>query len=652
MSDFALKINDENAVVSYTGVLPSHLIIPDGVEEIKPFVFCNEKNLETVCIPASCTTIGESAFRNTGLEKVEYFACCGRINENAFSHNRKLKTVHMPNFNGMIAEYGFAFSALEELQLPRKAVLESSAFCGCDALQEGNDFVIINSVLVKYRGKDANVVIPSRVAIIGERAFYGNDSIESLHVDGNVFYVGRHAFMCCNHLKQVESFRGLSLVQRFAFALCPKLTDVHITSKYVIFYEGVFYDDVLLCKDNMFVINDWLVLVHCKDDRDVTLQPPEGVVYIGGRVLSRAAQARLQSIKLPQSCKKVRNYAFYNAKALVKLDLGGTQYIEEAAFANCTKLQLLLLRDVYDVEEKAFYNCSSLEEVHAGESLACIRKLAFARCTKLRCVVLPNIKFLCEGAFRDDTSLMVCSLSNHRVMIGDRCFANCSKLEMMMLPDGTHIGEYAFLNCASLRVLYYPKEIYKISEGAFMGCTSLEEIHLGEHVMDVGANAFRNCSQLKQVEVKAAKQIRFIGAGAFQGCLQLASIDFIRAARRIDARAFYDCVQLKRVVLGERLESLGNEAFLGCRSLKEVIFSRKSIKLKTLPYGAFAHTAVCSVKLPSYVESLGEMCFFSCRDLCHVKLGKKTKKIGEQCFAKCPKLSADKELTFYQESNR
>ena len=40
------------------------------------------------------------------------------------------------------------------------------------------DFKIKNGVLVKYRGKDSNVVIPSNVTTIGDGAFYKCESTQ------------------------------------------------------------------------------------------------------------------------------------------------------------------------------------------------------------------------------------------------------------------------------------------------------------------------------------------------------------------------------------------------------------------------------------------------------------------------------------------
>lgn len=65
------------------------------------------------------------------------------------------------------------------------------------------DFSIQFGCLINYRGKDKNVVIPDDVTVIGRRAFYQNNYIESVTIPASVTEVQQEAFTYCNYLKTI-----------------------------------------------------------------------------------------------------------------------------------------------------------------------------------------------------------------------------------------------------------------------------------------------------------------------------------------------------------------------------------------------------------------------------------------------------------------
>ena len=65
-----------------------------------------------------------------------------------------------------------------------------------------NDFVIKNGVLKKYKGKNADVVIPEGVTAIGESAFDGCKSLKEIDLPAqiDVKNIGKNAFAGCGGL--------------------------------------------------------------------------------------------------------------------------------------------------------------------------------------------------------------------------------------------------------------------------------------------------------------------------------------------------------------------------------------------------------------------------------------------------------------------
>lgn len=78
--------------------LVTNLTIPDGVSEIKPYVFCHCTNLSSVTVPDSVTTIGTQAFTNCiNLTSVTIGDSVTTIGDNSFSYCYSLSSVTFGN---------------------------------------------------------------------------------------------------------------------------------------------------------------------------------------------------------------------------------------------------------------------------------------------------------------------------------------------------------------------------------------------------------------------------------------------------------------------------------------------------------------------------------------------------------------------------
>ena len=71
------------------------------------------------------------------------------------------------------------------------------------------DFSIVNGVLKKYYGKNANVVIPSDVKVIGSNSFYNCQTVQSVEIPDSVTNIETSAFENCSNLKTVKFSNNL-----------------------------------------------------------------------------------------------------------------------------------------------------------------------------------------------------------------------------------------------------------------------------------------------------------------------------------------------------------------------------------------------------------------------------------------------------------
>ena len=89
-----------------------------------------------------------------------------------------------------------------------------------------SDFIIENSVLVKYKGGARSVTVPVGVTIIGMHAFEDLDFLEEVRLPEGVTHILDCAFLYCEALTHIALPQTLAYIGNFAFAECWALTHV------------------------------------------------------------------------------------------------------------------------------------------------------------------------------------------------------------------------------------------------------------------------------------------------------------------------------------------------------------------------------------------------------------------------------------------
>lgn len=72
------------------------------------------------------------------------------------------------------------------------------------------DFIIKDSVLIRYSGCEKTVVVPDGVTSIARGAFQGRDTIEYIVIPNSVNVLRNGAFAECANLKAF-TFRGITI---------------------------------------------------------------------------------------------------------------------------------------------------------------------------------------------------------------------------------------------------------------------------------------------------------------------------------------------------------------------------------------------------------------------------------------------------------
>lgn len=259
-------IAGKNILLKYNGT-GSSVTIPSQVETIGNCVFQNRTDINDITIPASVTGIEMQAFSGcTGLDTIILPLCLTHIGADAFSGCTKLASVDIPDSvtnmeadafsgcsklahvhisSGLTKIESSTFSdctSLSKVEIPQSVTkIGYNAFCGCTALTtvdipdtvtgfgygvfyntpwQNNfptDFVTVNGILLKYKGKNSVVELPDGITRINDNSFSGNNTITRVKMPEGVRQIGEQAFAACSKLTEVEIPESATHIEGDAF---------------------------------------------------------------------------------------------------------------------------------------------------------------------------------------------------------------------------------------------------------------------------------------------------------------------------------------------------------------------------------------------------------------------------------------------------
>ncbi len=306
------------------------------------------------------------------------------------------------------------------------------------------------------------------------------------------------------------------------------------------------------------------------DETSVTI--PSNVTSIGYEAFRGCAN--LTSITIPDSVKSIGTRAFAGCANLTSVTIGdGVTSIGERAFYGCGNLESVTIPDsVKSIGYEAFYCCYDLTSVTIGDSVTSISRSAFEGCDSL-------------------TNITV-SVDNNSYCSVDGVLYNKENTTLIYYPAGktsesftipntvTSISNYAFYKCDSLTSVTIPDSVKSIGELSFMYCYSLASITVSANntqysskdgiLYNKAQTVFVCIPKCLTGDVTIGDRVTSIGYEAFRGCANLTSITIPDSIKSIGEYAFYECDSLTSVTIGDGVTSIGERAFIGCGNLESV----------------------------------------------------------------------------------
>lgn len=439
------------------------------------------------------------------------------------------------------------------------------------------EFIIHKGVLEKYQGDERTVVIPQGVHTIGERAFYDNRNIQNVIFPESLRKIEDSAFEGCLLLQDLQFPTGLKKIGDRAFEMCRSLQHANI---------------------------------------------PNSVTYIGSSAFGNCE--KLESVVLPSMLKSIEGWAFHSCANLRAMLIPGT---------------------VKRIEEFAFCDCKRLSDIQLPASVT-VATCAFDRTAWIKKHLRKNGSLVLGGKILlVSEKLTEYTIPSNVHTIGRFAFSK-SNIKALHIPETVKVIEsYAFAG-SNIKNIKLPKSIKKIEDWTFADCKQLEELTIPKSVNSIGSCALYNLPSCVVTILNADEDVEGIGDFSFGwdtkvACVKHVRVPFGSAAMR-GARVWnLPCTYLegspKRYVYNDDVFCCDGTTLVQYLGHQDTVIIPEGIT--AIADYAFAENygGAKQIILPKSVISIGQGAFLRCRSLKEI-LGEGVVEIGCSAFFEATRL--------------
>lgn len=629
------------------------VVLPDTLESIgqEAFRSCGISYIE---IPESCTNVGEKAFEESRIYSVKIPDSLKIIKERTFarcyildgekieiSSNSKLQEIQKEAFSECCFLYTTAF--LKDLK--NLKTIGENAFANCCAYRKTGTIIANNawgenilasglrevilpdSVTELCKGAFKNnyymqtVSLGNGITIIPDECFQNTDaskskgaSLERVIVSDRLVSIGDNAF--ANQLKLntigynkdtaegvIEFADGLTSIGENAFANCGITYSISTNSVRIMIPKDKVYQTYAQGR------NEYLVQQEGVKDSEHVYFSLEDVID---------PQQATDEQKNDENI--ITYYVFAQMKYYPEADIYDDPYVITTPNGYTPKN---VFTGFYETTQKQY------EERLAGDKLTTTLYLKQdEESHEITVYTVPTSG--CRAAFTPIEKSDFAEMDSKNV--GSATINYFCGAKKLVLPDSLkddNLGKAAFKNCINLTEVALPKALTKIKEETFSGCGAmfanvsgseklydyygLSKINMPNTLTEIGASAFKDCKNLvldnpKGVGSSFGTGMEKIGNSAFSGCVSLKEVVFPSSLVSIGRSAFAYCAEKEDkdtvaatyVDSGKEIKFRANRASYGTRTIKTGLVTadfERAGDLETIGSNAFEQTNIVNFDL-------------------------------------------------------
>lgn len=438
------------------------------------FYNCSFLSIDTIHIPETVHSIGKFAFSKSKIPFIELPAGLKSIEIGTF-YSSQIQNVNIKEGLTTIGEQAFMDSQIKSVRIPGSVKsIKDNGFNNCISLE--------------------TVVLVEGVDSIGRNCFSNCTKLSTLVMSNSISYIGEAAFNECSALTgELIIPEKVSVIPDKAFYYCKNITGLklhdNVDSIYASAFSGcVGLRSLILPRSISFLGGQAFSNTSINE-----IQIPDGIIKLNNAFFN----CPITNISIGSGTNFL-SYADFTMPGLLSIQVSN----ENANFSSRDGILYNKTGSVLVCFPRGKkWNKTGFQGVNE------IKEYAFSNCSKIDSVYIPENVILGKGLF-SYSSISNVTFSERCTAIPDECFAHCSKLSNFIFPKSLkYLGKSSF-NFSSLSALNNLDSISEVSYGAFAN-TQLKNVSLGDKFSKLNTYAFTGCYALEWIVL--GRNISYLG---------------------------------------------------------------------------------------------------------------------------------------------
>ena len=220
-------------------------------------------------------------------------------------------------------------------------------------------FEVVDGCLVKYKGNQADVVIPEGVTSIGKSAFEGSYNLISIVIGDSVTSIGESSFEGCEKLTNIVIGNSVTSIGNYAFQKCTSLKKIAIPNSVVTIGRSAFKGCERL---------ESMSIPFAGSAKDGIINTHFGYIFGAPDYYKNYERYDYDT----------RDYYMVTPSSLRNVTITGSSKIDSYAFYGCERISSIIIGDeVTSIGDLAFCGCN-LHNAVIGKAVSYIGDNAFS----------------------------------------------------------------------------------------------------------------------------------------------------------------------------------------------------------------------------------------------------------------------------------